>query len=32
VCILIVLPLGIRDILRAKKEPWQDMEIECDDY
>lgn len=32
VCILIVIPLGIRDIRRAKKEPWQDMEIECDDY
>src|SRR5690606_6798144 len=25
-CILIVVPLGIRDLLRAKNEPWQDLE------
>ncbi|MDP2248141.1 MAG: hypothetical protein Q8J65_08415 [Nitrosomonadales bacterium] len=30
--ILIVVPLGVRDVLRARKEPWQDMEIESDDH
>ena len=28
VSILVVVPLGVRDILRAKKEPWQDMTVE----
>lgn len=28
ISILVVVPLGVRDILRAKKEPWQDMAIE----
>lgn len=32
VCILIVMPLGIRDLLRAKNEPWQDMQIESDEH
>jgi len=32
VCILIVVPLGIRDLLRAKNEPWQDMEFESDEH
>ncbi len=31
-CILVVVPLGIRDLLRAKKEPWQDMEFESDEH
>jgi hypothetical protein len=31
-CILIVVPLGIRDLLRAKKEPWQDIEYESDEH
>jgi len=26
--ILIVVPLGVRDILRAKHEPWQEMQLE----
>ena len=26
--ILVVVPLGVRDILRAKNEPWQDITIE----
>lgn len=30
VSILVVVPLGIRDILRAKKEPWQDMQVEME--
>lgn len=30
--ILVVVPLGVRDVLRARNEPWQDAEIECDDY
>ena len=32
VCILIVVPLGIRDLLRAKNEPWQDIEYESDEH
>jgi len=28
--ILVVVPLGVRDILRAKREPWQDMAIEVE--
>ena len=28
--ILIVVPLGIRDILRAKREPWQDFIVEVE--
>jgi hypothetical protein len=28
--ILIVVPLGVRDILRAKHEPWQEMQIESE--
>jgi hypothetical protein len=28
--ILVVVPFGIRDILRAKKEPWQDMQVETE--
>lgn len=31
-CILVVVPLGIRDLLRARKEPWQDIEIESDEH
>lgn len=31
-CILIVVPLGIRDLLRAKNEPWQDIEYESDEH
>ncbi|MEZ0231741.1 MAG: hypothetical protein ACAH12_02785 [Methylophilaceae bacterium] len=30
VSILIVVPFGVRDILRAKREPWQDMQVETD--
>lgn len=30
VSILIVVPFGVRDILRAKKEPWQDMQVETE--
>lgn len=30
VSILVVVPFGIRDILRAKKEPWQDMQVETE--
>jgi len=30
IAILIVMPLGVRDMLRAKKEPWQDMVIESE--
>jgi len=32
VCILVVVPLGIRDLLRAKNEPWQDMAFESDEH
>ncbi|MCB5188488.1 hypothetical protein LG200_10820 [Methylobacillus caricis] len=28
VSILIIVPLGVRDILRAKREPWQEVTIE----
>lgn len=28
--ILIVIPLGVRDILRAKHEPWQDLPVEVE--
>lgn len=31
-CILVVVPLGIRDLLRAKNEPWQDLEFESDEH
>jgi hypothetical protein len=30
VSILIVVPLGVRDILRAKNEPWQDLPVEVE--
>ncbi len=30
ISILIVVPLGIRDILRAKREPWQEMTVEVE--
>jgi hypothetical protein len=28
--LLVVVPLGIRDIVRARNENWQDMEVETD--
>jgi hypothetical protein len=28
--ILIVVPLGVRDILRAKHEHWQEMQLETE--
>jgi len=28
--LLIVVPLGVRDIMRAKNEPWQDMTVEVE--
>lgn len=28
ISILVIVPLGIRDILRAKREPWQEITIE----
>ena len=28
VCFLLVVPLGVRDMLRASKENWQDMTVE----
>lgn len=28
IAILIVIPLGVRDMLRARKEPWQDMVLD----
>lgn len=28
IAILVVVPLGLRDILRAQKAPWQDMTVE----
>ncbi|HEY8355472.1 MAG TPA: hypothetical protein VIK69_10730 [Methylophilaceae bacterium] len=31
-CILVVVPFGIRDLIRARKEPWQDIEIESDEH
>lgn len=30
ICIVVVVPLGVRDIRRAKKEPWQDMAVEVE--
>ena len=30
ISILVVIPLGVRDILRAKNEPWQDMPVEIE--
>ena len=30
VSLLVILPLGIRDILRANKENWQDMNVEVE--
>ena len=30
ISILLVVPLGIRDILRASKENWQDMKMEME--
>jgi hypothetical protein len=30
VSLLVVVPLGIRDIVRARSENWQDMEVETD--
>jgi hypothetical protein len=32
VCILVVVPFGVRDLLRAKKEPWQDIQFESDEH
>lgn len=32
ILILAVVPLGIRDILRAKNENWVDMEVSEEDY
>lgn len=32
ICILVVVPLGIRDLVRIKKEPWQDLEFESDEH
>ncbi|MEO8418401.1 MAG: hypothetical protein ABI475_06740 [Methylophilaceae bacterium] len=29
IAILIVIPLGVRDIARANREPWQDMQVEA---
>lgn len=31
-CVLVVVPLGIRDLIRAKNEPWQDIEISSDEH
>ena len=30
ISILVVVPLGVRDIRRAQREPWQDMTIETE--
>jgi len=30
VALLVVVPLGVRDILRARRENWQDMTVETD--
>jgi len=30
IAILIVIPLGVRDIARANKEPWLDMQVEAE--
>lgn len=31
-CLLVVVPLGVRDFLRAGREPWQDMQFESDEH
>lgn len=31
IAFLVVVPLGVRDILRARKEPWKDFTLETDD-
>lgn len=28
ICVLVIVPLGIRDILRAGREKWKDIELE----
>ncbi len=30
ISLLVVLPLGIRDILRAKREPWSELNVETE--
>ena len=30
--ILVVVPLGVRDVLRARKEPWQDIQFDSDEH
>ena len=30
IAILVVIPLGVRDIARANKEPWLDMQVEAE--
>lgn len=30
ISILVVIPLGIRDLLRAKHEPWQPLQVETE--
>jgi hypothetical protein len=30
ISMLVVVPLGVRDIVRARKEPWQDITVETD--
>ncbi|WP_334108366.1 hypothetical protein [Methylobacillus sp.] len=30
ISILVIVPFGIRDILRARKEPWQDITVETE--
>lgn len=30
IAILIVIPLGVRDIVRANREPWLDMQVEAE--
>jgi hypothetical protein len=29
-CFLVVVPLGVRDLLRAKNDSWQEMNVEVD--
>lgn len=29
--VLIVVPLGVRDVVRAAREPWRDMQFETDE-
>lgn len=29
-CLLVVIPLGVRDILRAKNDNWEDMQVETE--